>query len=181
MAFKYIGKEIRHEPLVVTGSTVTVDLGLSSGSTAIYTNNITNGYPTSNPWGQNLEGSYFNNFDNTTHVSEVLRFMSGVLSHSLDVADVAPNKKTYASIDTNENTLGSTDSINGYVPQNFSSIGSEELSYLNGKGFADVGSTLFSGITSYGSNGRTHYVDFDSNSGGSKGRLSLAKALVCVR
>jgi len=109
MAFKYIGKEIRHEPLVVTGSTVTVDLGLSSGSTAIYTNNITNGYPTSNPWGQNLEGSYFNNFDNTTHVSEVLRFIAGAMSHSLDVADAAANTKYWNTLSTSH-TQGSTTS-----------------------------------------------------------------------
>ena len=44
---------------------------------------------------QILEGSFFNNFDNTTHVSEILRFMSGVLSHSLDVADAKPNTKTF--------------------------------------------------------------------------------------
>jgi hypothetical protein len=42
----------------------------------ITTINITNGYPTSNFWGESLDGSYFNNFDNTTHVSEILRFMS---------------------------------------------------------------------------------------------------------
>ena len=41
-----------------------------------FTNNITNGYPTSNAWQESLEGSYFNNFDNTTHVSEILRFMA---------------------------------------------------------------------------------------------------------
>ena len=163
---KYFGTEIRHQPLVITGSTATFDLGVNSGSTAIYTNNLQNGYPSSNPWGSGLVGSYLNRFTNETHVSEILRFMSGVLSHSLDVADVAPNTKTYASIDTNENTLGSTDSINGYVPQNNSSIGSAELDYLTLKGFANVGSTLFSGITSYGSNGGTYKIDFDSNSGG---------------
>ena len=163
---KYFGTEIRHQPLVITGSTATFDLGINSGSTAIYTNNLQNGYPSSNPWGSGLVGSYLNRFTNETHVSEILRFMSGVLSHSLDVADVAPNTKTYASIDTNENTLGSTDSINGYVPQNNSSIGSAELDYLTLKGFANVGSTLFSGITSYGSNGGTYKIDFDSNSGG---------------
>jgi len=91
--FNYKGKEIRRSPLVITGSSSTTFLKVEqadSGSTAILTNNITNGYPTSNPWGQNLEGSYFNNFDNTTNASEILRFMSGVLSHSLDVADASP-------------------------------------------------------------------------------------------
>ena len=44
---------------------------------------------------QNLDGSFFNNFDNTTHVSEILRFMSGVLSHSLDVADGCTKYKNF--------------------------------------------------------------------------------------
>ena len=93
-----------------------------SSSTGITTNNVTNGYPTSNAWQTNLEGSFFNNFDATTHVSEILRFMSGVLSHSLDVADATPNTKTFASVDTNENNLGSSDSISGRVPTNFSEL-----------------------------------------------------------
>ena len=101
-----------------------------TGSTSISANNVTAGFPGSYKWQAGLDGSYFNRFTGTTHISDILRFMSGVLSHSLDVADVAPNTKTYASIDTNENTLGSTDSINGRVPQNFSSIGSDELNYL---------------------------------------------------
>jgi hypothetical protein len=109
MGFKYFGKEIRHEPLVVTGSTVTVDLGLPSASTAIITNNITNGYPTSNPWGQNLEGSYFNNFTHETNVSEILRFVAGAMSHSLDVADAAANTKYWNTLSTTH-TQGSTTS-----------------------------------------------------------------------
>ena len=32
---KYFGTEIRHQPLVITGSTATFDLGINSGSTAI--------------------------------------------------------------------------------------------------------------------------------------------------
>ena len=134
----YIGKEIRRQPLVITGSDSSTFLKVEqkdSGSTAIFTNNVQNGYPTSNQWGSNLEGSFFNNFDNTTHVSEILRFMSGVLSHSLDVADAAPNTKTFNSIDTNENSLGSTDSISGRVPNGFSSISNSTLNYLNQKGF----------------------------------------------
>jgi len=166
----YIGKEIRRRPLVISGSDDSTFLRVEqadSGSTAIFTNNVQNGYPTSNPWGSGLDGSFFNNFDNTTNVSEILRFMSGVLSHSLDVADAAPNTKTFASIDTNENSLGSTDSISGRVPTNFSGLSNATLNYLNTKGFADVGSTIFSGISVYHDNGRTHFIDFDSNSGGS--------------
>ena len=99
----YIGKEIRRNPLVISGSDNSTFLKVetaASGSTAIFTNNVQNGYPTSNPWKENLEGSFFNNFDNTTHVSEILRFMSGVLSHSLDVADASPNTKFLNNIST---------------------------------------------------------------------------------
>ena len=173
----YIGKEIRRRPLVISGSDDSTFLRVEqadSGSTAIFTNNIQNGYPTSNPWGSGLDGSFFNNFNNTTNVSEILRFMSGVLSHSLDVADAAPNTKTFASIDTNENNLGSTDSISGRVPKNFSGLSNATLNYLNSKGFADSGSTIFNGISVYHDNGGTYFVDFDSNSGGSTNVSSSA-------
>ena len=173
----YIGKEIRRRPLVISGSDDSTFLRVEqadSGSTAIFTNNIQNGYPTSNPWGTGLDGSFFNNFNNTTNVSEILRFMSGVLSHSLDVADAAPNTKTFASIDTNENNLGSTDSISGRVPKNFSGLSNATLNYLNSKGFADSGSTIFNGISVYHDNGGTYFVDFDSNSGGSTNVSSSA-------
>ncbi len=166
----YIGKEIRRRPLVISGSDSSTFLKVEqkdSGSTAIFTNNVQNGYPTSNNWKTNLEGSFFNNFDNTTHVSEILRFMSGVLSHSLDVADASPNTKTFASVDTNENSLGSTDSISGVIPTNFTSLNNDTLDYLVTKGFGSVGSTLFNGISVYHDNGSTYSVDFDSNSGGS--------------
>ena len=101
----YIGKEIRRQPLVITGSDSSTFLKVEqkdSGSTAIQTNNIQNGYPTSNLWGNNLVGSYFNNFDNTTHVSEVLRFVAGIISHSIDTSSPTANTKTFASVDTNE-------------------------------------------------------------------------------
>jgi hypothetical protein len=111
-----------------------------------------------------LGGSYFNNFDNTTHVSEILRFMSGVLSHSLDVSDAFPNLRTYASVDSNENSLGSTSTIGGYLPLNFSSIGDDEIDYLNAKGLWATGSTAFSGIDVYTNS--AYYVDFDSNASG---------------
>jgi|ETNmetMinimDraft_21_1059911.scaffolds.fasta_scaffold03864_5 hypothetical protein len=158
--------------LNITGSSSTVSGTLAvttplTSSTAIYTNNVQNGYPTSNLWQKSLDGSYFNNFDNTTHVSEILRFMSGVLSHSLDVADAAPNTKTFASVDTNETNLGSTDSISGYVPTNYTGLSNATLNYLVGKDWASVGSTIFNGISVYHDNGPTYYVDFDSNSGGS--------------
>ena len=144
-----------------------------TSSTTITANNITNGYPTSNLWGSNLEGSYFNNFDNTSHISEILRFMSGVLSHSLDVADAAPNTKNFNSIDTNETSLGGTDSVDGYLPQSYDSSNAT-MKYLVTKNWVLDGGTIFSGISTYHDNGNSYYVDFDSNSGGSSGVSSSA-------
>ena len=89
-----------------------------TSSTAITTNNITNGYPTSNNWKENLEGSYFNNFDQSTHVSEILRFMAGVLSSSLDVSDAQPNTKTFGSISTSHSegsTISKSSLLNGVL------------------------------------------------------------------
>jgi hypothetical protein len=109
---KYIGKPIRRQPLTISGSDSTTFLRVeqaASGSTAIFTNNITNGYPTSNPWGSGLEGSYFNNFDETTHVSEILRFMAGIVSHSIDTASPTANTKYWNNLSTSH-TEGSTTS-----------------------------------------------------------------------
>ena len=140
---KYIGKEIRKKSLTISGSsTLTVDRGVDSGSTAIYTNNIQNGYPTSNPWGVNLEGSYFNNFDNTTHVSELLRFIAGAMSHSLDVSDAAPNTKYWNTVSTSH-TEGSTTSkgslLNGVLGSTYENA---RLSNAwTGSAFIDMGET----------------------------------------
>jgi hypothetical protein len=150
--------------LQVTGSLQVTTAATSS--TAIKTNNIQNGYPTSNQWGDGLEGSYFNNFDNTTHVSEILRFIAGAMSHSLDVSDAAPNTKTWASVDTNNNNLGSTATqIYGRLPQDHTSISNTTLNYLVHKGWTGPGRKVFDSISIY--NDDTYFIDFDSNSGGS--------------
>ena len=166
---KYIGKEIRRSPLTITGSDNSTFLKVevaNTSSTAIFTSNIENGYPTSNQWGSNLEGSFFNNFDNTTHVSEILRFIAGAMSHSLDVSDASPNTKTFASVDTNENNLGSTDSVDGFLPQSYDDSNAT-LKYLVTKQWVSEGTQIFQGITQYHDNGGTYFFDFDSNSGGS--------------
>lgn len=109
---KYIGKSIQRKPLTISGSDSTTFLRVeqaASGSTAIYTNNITNGYPTSNPWGVGLDGSYFNNFDETTHVSEILRFVAGIVSHSIDTSSPTANTKYWNNLSTSH-TEGSTTS-----------------------------------------------------------------------
>ena len=132
-----------------------------TGSTTIVATNMQNGYPSSNFWGENLDGSYFNNFDNTTHVSEILRFMSGVLSASLDVADASPNEKTWASVTTNETNKGGTDSVDGYLPQSYDSS-NNTMKYLVTKNWVAEGGTIFSGISAYHDNGSTYKIDFDS-------------------
>ena len=138
----------------------------TTSSTAIYADNIQNGYPTSNKWQENLNGSYFNNFDNTTHVSEVLRFMAGIISHSIDTASPTPNTKTFASVDTNNNNLGSTaNQIAGRLPQNYTALNSDTLNYLVSKGWTSVGAKVMDGISIY--NNSSYFLDFDSNSGGS--------------
>lgn len=78
-----------------------------SGSTAIVSNNTTVGYPTSNEWQDNLDGSYFDIFNHSTHISEILRFMAGVMSSSLDVAAPTPNTKTWGSTTANY-SIGNT-------------------------------------------------------------------------
>tara|TARA_Y100000592_G_scaffold98829_1_gene172983 strand:- start:4672 stop:7929 length:3258 start_codon:yes stop_codon:yes gene_type:complete len=135
-------------------------------STAIFADNIQTGYPTSNNWKENLDGSFFNNFDNTTHVSEILRFMAGIISHSIDTASPTPNTKTFASVDTNNNNLGSTaNQISGRLPQNFIELNNDTLDYLVSKGWTSVGAKVFDGISIY--NNSSYFLDFDSNSGGS--------------
>ena len=160
----------------VSGSTFTVrtaESGPATASTAIFTNNIQNGYPTSNAWGVNLVGSYFNNFDNTTHVSEILRFMAGIISHSIDTSSPTANTRTFASVDTNNNSLGSTaNAINGRLPQNYTALSNATMNYLVHKGWSGIGQKVFDGITIY--NGKSYYVDFDSNSGGSTSIQSSA-------
>jgi len=135
-------------------------------STAIFADNIQTGYPTSNNWKENLEGSFFNNFDNTTHVSEILRFMAGIISHSIDTASPTPNTKTFASVDTNNNNLGGTaNQIAGRLPQNYTALNNDTLDYLFSKGWTSVGAKVFDGISIY--NNSSYFLDFDSNSGGS--------------
>ena len=116
-------------------------------SQSIHANNINVGVPTSNDWGSNLNGSYFNNFNKNTDVSEILRFVAGLLSSS--APDAAPNTKTYSTATKNtvNSTVGSVSStVPGTVPQSSTNT---TITYLNGKGFANIGQPLFSGTTVY--------------------------------
>ncbi len=120
--------------------------GNISASGNIKTTNINVGVPTSNDWQTNLEGSFFNNFDSNTDVSEILRFVAGLLSSS--AASPTENTRIYNSL--NENTSNTTTStisnagLSGRVPQNSTT---DDIIYLINKGFASTGGTLFPGKT----------------------------------
>ena len=144
--------------LNITGS-LNISSSLTS-STAIFANNIQTGYPTSNRWQTNLEGSYFNNFDNTTHVSEILRFVAGLLSSS--AANPTPNTRTYSSISENKSNTGTTSAPSGYVPQDQDI---DDITYLINSGFAAEGGTLFPGKTIFTNTG--YAIDYTSVAGGS--------------
>ena len=125
--------------LQISGS---IKISGSQQSTSISANNIQNGYPTSNNWKESLDGSYFNNFDNTTHISEILRFIAGAMSHSLNVADAAPNTKTYGSV-TATHTDGSETSksslLNGVLGSTYENA--RLSSAWTGSAFIDMGET----------------------------------------
>ena len=142
--------------LQITGSTLqstpldhSTNLTASDGSSkyamivsqSVWHRNANVGVPTSNAWKSNLGGSYFNTFDHNTDISEILRFMAGLLSSSAPSS--APNAKIYNNI---SNTPGGTQVGTrpaGYVPQNFTD---PTVTYLNSKGFANAGEVIFNGI-----------------------------------
>jgi hypothetical protein len=112
---------------------------VTSQSAWHYSDNV--GYPVgANQWGAGLNGSYFNLFTPNTDTSTILRFVAGLLSSSAPAP--TPNTKTYGSL-TNNNPSFSNSSIDGYVPQD---ISGSDLLYLNSKGFANTGSTIFNGV-----------------------------------
>ena len=161
---------------IATGSvTSSVSLGstnfqVTSGSSTLmsldYTGklvvskSVNAGVPTSNAWQSNLNGSYFNNFTSNTDVSEILRFIAGLLSQS--APDASPNTKTFANISENLSNNGTTTAPSGYVPQSSTTA---DLIYLTNRGFTSAGATLFSGKTIY--NNSSYGVSYSSTAGGS--------------
>jgi len=132
-----------------------------SVSQSIHAENINVGVPTSNPWQSSLNGSYFNNFNENTDVSEILRFVAGLLSSS--APDAAPNTKTYSSYTTNTNNNTTGTVTVGSIPLNSSN---STITYLQSKGFATTGSTIFSGISPIYTNSG-FYETYTSVAGGS--------------
>ena len=130
-------------------------------SGTINADNMTVGIPSSNQWQSNLSGSYFNNFTSETNVSEILRFVAGLLSAS--APDASPNTKTFSTVtDAATNTTTGT-ALTGRIPQTSTNT---TITYLASKGFATAGSTVFAGIgTIYTQD--TYQVSYTSVAAGS--------------
>ena len=132
--------------------------------------NVTVGIPSSNAWQSGLSGSYFNNFTSETNVSEILRFVAGLLSSS--APDASPNTRTYSTYtDAATNTTTGT-ALTGRIPQTSTNT---TITYLNSKGFATAGSTIFSGITPIYTQD-TYQVSYTSVAAGSTVVTSSADA-----
>jgi len=130
-------------------------------SGTINADNMTVGIPSSNQWQSNLSGSYFNNFTSETNVSEILRFVAGLLSAS--APDASPNTKTYSTYtDAATNTTTGT-ALTGRIPQTSTNT---TITYLASKGFATAGSTIFTGITPIYTQD-TYQVSYTSTAAGS--------------
>ena len=136
-------------------------------SQSIKAHNINVGVPTSNDWQSNLNGSYFNNFTKDTDVSEVLRFVAGLLSSS--AANPTPNTKTYSSISEAKSNTNTGTAPSGYIP-NDNDI--DDIGYLINNGFAAVGGTLFPSKTIYNNTG--YSINYSSVAGGSTSIQSSA-------
>ena len=127
---------------------------------SLHAENVNVGQPTSNDWGT-MDGSYFNNFNKNTDVSEIIRFMAGLLSSS--APDASPNTKYYNGY-TKNTTNASTDSgINGYLP---SGTTNTTLLELVDAGFASIGGTILGSFGTFYTNSNYRH-SFTSQSGGS--------------
>jgi hypothetical protein len=124
---------------------ITGSLAVAGNITA---SNINVGAPSANAWGSNLQGSYFNNFTSASNVSEILRFVAGLLSAS--APDASPNTRTLGSVTANLANSTTGTALTGRIPQSSTNT---TITYLASKGFATAGSTIFTGIgTIYNTN-----------------------------
>ena len=162
--------------VVITGSTlqnspdgaVTSKYALVTSQSAWhYNSNV--GFPTSNNWQVGLQGSYFNNFTPNSDISEMLRFIAGLLSAS--APDASPNTRTYANISENITNNGAGTPAAGNVPQSSTET---SIIYLTSKGFTAAGSTLFPGKTV--ANNSSYNITYTSTAGEATAVSSSADA-----
>jgi hypothetical protein len=141
-------------------NTYTSISGTLDVSQSIHAYNINAGNPTSNAWQNSLNGSYFNNFTSETDVSEILRFVAGLLSAS--APDASPNTRAFSSYTANaQNTTTGTVTA-GSIPSGSTNT---TITYLQGRGFANSGSTIFSSITPIYTSGIYGYTYTSVSSG----------------
>ena len=151
-ALQITGSTLQDSPLTATGQNITSSGDGTGGGAALYdvvtshsmwNYNHNVGVPKSNAWKYNLNGSHFDNFDQNTDVSEILRFVAGLLSSSAPGA--APNTRTYGAISQfaeQNGTAGSKPA--GIVPNDFND---PTITYLDSKGFVNIGDQLFYNIS----------------------------------
>ena len=129
-------------------------------SKSLHAENINVGQPTSNEWGT-MNGSYFNNFNENTDVSEIIRFMAGLLSSS--APDASPNTKYYNGYTKNTFNTSTDSGINGYLP---SGTTNTTLIELIDAGFASIGGTILGSFGTFYTNSNYRH-SFTSRYGGS--------------
>jgi len=154
------------ENLQISGSGLDSPDGSISGkygvivSKSLHAENINVGQPTSNDWGT-MNGSYFNNFNENTDVSEIIRFMAGLLSSS--APDASPNTKYYNGYTKNTFNTSTDSGINGYLP---SGTTNSTLLELIDAGFASIGGTILGSFGTFYTNSNYRH-SFTSKSAGS--------------
>tara|TARA_R110001592_G_scaffold160195_3_gene392285 strand:- start:9646 stop:12168 length:2523 start_codon:yes stop_codon:yes gene_type:complete len=145
------GSTLQQSPYIITGANITAsNAGTGGGvnkyamsvSESIWHYNDNVGVPTSKAWKTDLNGSYFNNFDQNSDTSEIIRFMAGLLSSS--APDASPNTKVFNTIGETilNTTIGTAPA--GRVPNNTTN---STVTYLTTQNFASVGQEIFNGIS----------------------------------
>ena len=119
-----------------------------------YTDNV--GYPTSKAWKTDLDGSVFNRYDQNTDTAEIIRFIATQLSESSP--DTSPNTRVYSNTSEDKNNTGVGSAPLGSVPQSSTNA---TIIYLNGRGFANPGETIFQGISTIYNNS-SYNIKYDS-------------------
>ena len=146
------GSTLTTSPLTTVNPSITSSNDGTGGTNANYALNISEslwaynhnvGVPKSNAWQDGLDGSYFSRFDQNTNVSEILRFMAGLLKDQAPSS--SPNTRIYGAISQSSITNNSAGSRpSGRVPQNYNN---SIITYFNGKGFVTEGEQLFHNVS----------------------------------
>ena len=123
---------------------------LVSQSAWFHSTNI--GYPVGDyQWGASLTGSVFQNYNQNTDTATIVRLMAGFLSASLPAP--LPNSRTYSTAVTSlfgNTTYNVSANLKGLIPQDYENsalAGVADIKYLADKGFASVGQTVLSGVS----------------------------------